>query len=157
MDMNISFDVSNTNHSCSDSNMELSMEDTSQSNPETGFTANEQSTSEQMPNSAGQPLIDFLQYMENYKPSVPDSITSHFMQSNGFETNDPRILRLISIASQKFIADIANDSLQHCKMRTALNQNKKPTKDKRYSFTFEDLNPVLTEYGINIKKPQYFF
>lgn len=152
------FDGNNANNSCaSDSNMELSMEDTSQSNPDSSVVNTEQSSSEQLPKTAGQPLIDFLQYIENYKPSVPDSITAHYMQSNGFETNDPRILRLISIASQKFVADIANDSLQHCKMRTALNQNKKQPKDKRYSFTFEDLNPVLGEYGINIKKPQYFF
>ncbi|OTF72075.1 transcription initiation factor TFIID subunit 10-like protein [Euroglyphus maynei] len=107
--------------------------------------------------TAGQQLIDFLQYLEDYQPTIPDSVTSHIMHTSGFNTNDTRILRLASLASQKFIADIANDALQHCKMRTALSQNKKQTKDKRYTLTFEDLVPVLSEYGINIKKPQYFF
>ncbi|KAI2799579.1 hypothetical protein RDWZM_007569 [Blomia tropicalis] len=105
----------------------------------------------------GQPLIDFLQYLDDYKPSIPDSVTSHYMHSAGFSVNDPRVLRLVSISSQKFIADIANDALQHCKMRTALSQNKKGTKDKKYTLTFEDLTPVLSEYGLNVKKPQYFF
>ncbi|KAH9417377.1 Transcription initiation factor TFIID subunit 10 [Dermatophagoides pteronyssinus] len=108
--------------------------------------------------TAGQQLIDFLQYLEDYQPTIPDSVTSHIMHQSGFNTNDTRILRLASLASQKFIADIANDALQHCKMRTtALSQNKKQSKDKRYTLTFEDLVPVLNEYGINIKKPQYFF
>lgn len=107
--------------------------------------------------TAGQQLIDFLQYLEDYQPTIPDSVTSHIMHTSGFNTNDTRILRLASLASQKFIADIANDALQHCKMRTALSQNKKQTKDKRYTLTFEDLVPVLSEYGINIKKPQYFY
>ncbi|KAF7489964.1 Transcription initiation factor TFIID subunit 10 [Sarcoptes scabiei] len=102
-------------------------------------------------------LIDFLKYLEDYNPTIPDSITSHIMQTSGFNTDDSRILRLASLAGQKFIADIVNDALQHCKMRTAMNQNKKVLKDRRYILTFEDLVPVLSEYGINIKKPQYFF
>lgn len=40
------------------------------------------------------------------------------MRSSGFEPKDPRLVRLISIAAQKFISDIANDALQHCKMRS---------------------------------------
>lgn len=40
------------------------------------------------------------------------------MRSSGFEPRDPRLVRLISIAAQKFISDIANDALQHCKMRS---------------------------------------
>ena len=107
--------------------------------------------------TAGQQLIDFLKYLEDYKPTVPDAVTSHIMQTAGFNTNDPRILRLASLATQKFIADIANDALQHCKMRTAISQNKKAPKDKRYTLTFEDLVPVLSDYGINIKKPQYYY
>lgn len=116
-----------------------------------------QQNGEKMSKTSGQPLIDFLQYLEDYKPSIPDPVTAHYMNSAGFAANDPRVLRLVSIASQKFIADIANDALQHCKMRTALNQTKKGTKDKKYTLTFEDLSPVLADYGIDIKKPQYFY
>lgn len=64
-------------------------------------------------------------------------------------------MRLISVAAQKFISDIVNDALQHCKMRGA-GQTKKTVKDKRYTLTMEDLSPALSEYGINVKKPHYF-
>ena len=74
----------------------------------------------------------------------------------GFEASDPRVIRLISLASQKFISDIANDALQFSRMRGAGQSSKKSGKEKRYTLTMEDLGPALNEYGINVKKPQYF-
>lgn len=72
----------------------------------------------------------------------------------GFEPNDPRLVRLVSVAAQKFISDIANDALQHCKMRgQAL---KKQGKEKKLTLTMEDLQLALQDYGISVKKPQYF-
>lgn len=148
----------------SNSNMEITTGNDQQSQASettNGSSASQQSSSNgdhHTPQQAsGQPLIDFLQFLDDYKPSIPDSVTAHYMNSAGFAANDPRVLRLVSIASQKFIADIANDALQHCKMRTAIAQTKKGTKDKRYTLTFEDLNPTLLEIGINAKKPQYLF
>uniref|UniRef100_A0A8D2QV01 TATA-box binding protein associated factor 10 n=1 Tax=Zosterops lateralis melanops TaxID=1220523 RepID=A0A8D2QV01_ZOSLA len=69
----------------------------------------------------------------------------------------PRRIRLISLAAQKFISDIANDALQHCKMKgTASGSSRSKSKDKKYTLTMEDLTPALAEYGINVKKPHYF-
>ncbi|XP_076318471.1 transcription initiation factor TFIID subunit 10-like [Tachypleus tridentatus] len=105
--------------------------------------------------TAGQPLLDFMLQLEDYTPTIPDAVTSYYLNTAGLDTSDPRIVRLISLATQKFISDIANDALQHCKMRGA-GQSKKTSKDKRYTLTMEDLNPALMEYGIHIKKPHYF-
>ncbi|KAF2904893.1 hypothetical protein ILUMI_01275 [Ignelater luminosus] len=110
----------------------------------------------------GQPLSDFLLQLEDYTPTVPDAVTAHFLHSSGFEPKDPRLLRLISIAAQKFISDIANDALQHCKMRSSNSSSShsssrsKGSKDRRYCLTMEDLTPALAEFGITIKKPHYY-
>jgi transcription initiation factor TFIID subunit 10 len=114
-----------------------------------------QATEAVPPKPPGQPLSEFLLQLEEYSPTIPDAVTTHYLNSSGFETSDPRIVRLISIAAQKFISDIVNDALQHCKMRGA-GQTKKASKDKRYTLTMEDLAPALNEYGINVKKPHYF-
>lgn len=65
-------------------------------------------------------------------------------------------LRLISLAAQKFISDIANDALQHCKVRSSNQPSKTKGKDRRYTLTMEDLSPALAEYGITVRKPHYF-
>ncbi|KAJ8264928.1 hypothetical protein COCON_G00140270 [Conger conger] len=103
------------------------------------------------------PLADFLMQLEDYTPTIPDAVTGYYLNRAGFEASDPRIIRLISLAAQKFISDIANDALQHCKMKgTASGSSRSKTKDKKYTLTMEDLSPALTEYGINVKKPHYF-
>ncbi|KAJ6643543.1 Transcription initiation factor TFIID subunit 10b, partial [Pseudolycoriella hygida] len=38
----------------------------------------------------GQILSDFLVQLENYTPTVPDAVTSHYLNSSGFQTTDPR-------------------------------------------------------------------
>ena len=105
----------------------------------------------------GEPLADFVMQLEDYTPTVPDSVTAFYLNCAGFEAMDPRIVRLISLAGQKFISDVANDALQHCKMKASGQNTKKQTaKDKRLTLTMEDLTPALAEYGINVTKPQYF-
>ncbi|XP_069737742.1 transcription initiation factor TFIID subunit 10 [Phaenicophaeus curvirostris] len=103
------------------------------------------------------PLVDFLMQLEDYTPTIPDAVTGYYLNRAGFEASDPRIIRLISLAAQKFVSDIANDALQHCKMKgTASGSSRNKSKDKKYTLTMEDLAPALAEYGINVKKPHYF-
>uniref|UniRef100_G1Q0N6 TATA-box binding protein associated factor 10 n=1 Tax=Myotis lucifugus TaxID=59463 RepID=G1Q0N6_MYOLU len=99
------------------------------------------------------PLVDFLMQLEDYTPTIPDAGTGYYLNRAGFEASDPRILnRLISLAAPKFISDIANDALQHCKMKgTASGSSRSKSKDRKYTLTMEDLTPALSEYGINVK------
>ncbi|XP_052820982.1 transcription initiation factor TFIID subunit 10-like isoform X2 [Mya arenaria] len=100
------------------------------------------------------PLVDFVQQLDDYTPTIPDSVTAHYLSRAGFEPTDPRIIRLVSLAAQKFVSDVANDALQHCKMKGGAIKNK--GKDKKLVLTMDDLTPALAEYGINVKKPLYF-
>jgi len=105
---------------------------------------------------AGAPLNDLVSQLEDYHPTIPDAVTSYYINRAGFEGSDPRVVRLISLAAQKFISDVANDALQFSRIRGAGQSSKKAGKEKRYTLTMEDLGPALSEYGVNVKKPQYF-
>ena len=103
------------------------------------------------------PLSDFLLQLEDYTPTIPDAVVKHYLSSSGFDTSDPRVLRLVSLATQKFVSDVANDALQHCKMRNAgqaIKNNK--SKDRKYVMTMEDLGQALGNQGVTVKKPPYY-
>ncbi|VDD89568.1 unnamed protein product [Enterobius vermicularis] len=104
---------------------------------------------------SGVTLRDFISDLEEYAPTIPDAVTLHYMRKSGVNTTDPRIVRLFSLATQKFISDIVLDAMQQARMK-GLGQTKKGTKETRYTLTSELLEPVLAEYGIEIKKPPYF-
>ncbi|KAG4387243.1 hypothetical protein GLYMA_11G160400v4 [Glycine max] len=67
--------------------------------------------------------------------------------------------RLVAVATQKFVAEVAGDALQHCKARQATipkDKRDKQQKDKRLVLTMEDLSKALREYGVNLRHQEYF-
>lgn len=142
----------------------------------------------------GEILDEFCMKLEDVNTTMPDSVINHYMKKAGFIVNDPKLVKIISIASQKFISEIVNDVMQHHKLKTksatttaasapsaaqattatnskataadkakaaAASANMAANADKStgippLTLTLEDLSQVLTEYGINVKKPYYF-
>ncbi|GMR59120.1 hypothetical protein PMAYCL1PPCAC_29315, partial [Pristionchus mayeri] len=103
----------------------------------------------------GQNLKDFMVALETYTPTIPDAVTMHYLSKAGVQGSDPRIVRLVSLATQKFLSDIVLDAMQQARMK-GIGQVKKATKETKYSLTHEVMDPVLAEYGIDVVKPPYF-
>ncbi|KAH8267500.1 hypothetical protein KR018_009382 [Drosophila ironensis] len=104
-------------------------------------------------------LSDFMTQLEEYTPLLPDAVTAHYLNAAGFQADDKRIVRLISLAAQKYMSDIIDDALQHSKARTHLQNSTAPggskAKDRKFTLTMEDLQPALADYGINVRKMDY--
>ncbi|KAG9307501.1 hypothetical protein G9A89_017331 [Geosiphon pyriformis] len=100
-------------------------------------------------------LAEFLLLVEDFEPIIPDAVAEYYLSRSGFACEDVRVKRLMALAAQKFISDIATDAFQYCKIRA---QSKKAGVGKRNRtiLTLEDLSSALSEYGINIKKPDYY-
>ncbi len=109
-----------------------------------------------MQQQPGPPIADLLTQLEEYTPTIPDAVTQYYLSTSGVQTDDPRIVRLVSLAAQKFVSDLANDALQHCKMRGAGQQLSKKPKDRKNTLTSEDLALALADQGITLKKPPYY-
>lgn len=99
-------------------------------------------------------LSEFAAQLDNYSSTIPDSVAAYYMCTAGFSSTDPKVVKLISIAAQKFLSDIASDSLEQCKIKNA-EQMQKTTKGKKYVLTMDDLTSSLKEYGICVTKPPY--
>ncbi|KAJ7224430.1 transcription initiation factor TFIID 23-30kDa subunit-domain-containing protein [Mycena pura] len=111
-------------------------------------------------------LAEFMLMLDDYEPLIPNEVTDYYLQRVGFECEDVRLKRLLSLAAQKFVSDIAADAYQHARIRTnaaggraRTNQTFGPgsAKDKtRTTLTMEDLSAALSEYGINSRKPEFY-
>ncbi|KAL4784965.1 transcription initiation factor TFIID 23-30kDa subunit-domain-containing protein [Aspergillus varians] len=71
-------------------------------------------------------LREFLGKMDDHAPIIPDAVTSHYLTlaglpppGNGPNQTPPHLARLLALATQKFIADIAADSYQYARIRAS--------------------------------------
>ncbi|KAL8991464.1 MAG: hypothetical protein Q9169_007864 [Polycauliona sp. 2 TL-2023] len=65
-------------------------------------------------------LQEFLSKMDDYAPIIPDAVTTHHLLLAGLPpppTTPLPLSRLLALATQKFIADIAADAYQYSRMR----------------------------------------
>ncbi|CCM02440.1 uncharacterized protein FIBRA_04539 [Fibroporia radiculosa] len=62
-------------------------------------------------------LTEFLLMLDEYEPLIPNEVTDYYLQRVGFECDDVRLKRLLSLAAQKFVSDIAADAYQHARIR----------------------------------------
>jgi transcription initiation factor TFIID subunit 10 len=107
-------------------------------------------------------LAEFLLTLDEYDPLIPNEVTDYYLQRVGFDCQDVRLKRLLSLAAQKFVSDIAADAYQHARIRTNATTSRSrgglsSIRDKtRTTLTMEDLSAALAEYGINARKPDFY-
>ncbi|XP_021755594.1 transcription initiation factor TFIID subunit 10-like [Chenopodium quinoa] len=104
-------------------------------------------------------LSEFLASLMDYTPTIPDELVEHYLAKSGFQCPDVRLIRLVAVATQKFISEVATDAFQHCKARQSSvvkDKRDKQQKEKRLVLTMEDLSRALREYGVNLKHQEYF-
>ncbi|GAC96448.1 hypothetical protein PHSY_004028 [Pseudozyma hubeiensis SY62] len=129
-------------------------------------------------------LAEFMQLLDGYTPLIPDQVTDFYLEKVGFECRDVRLKRLLSLAAEKFVSDIAADAFQYARIRTNAGPGGRPrgqvgagaagaggsaaggaaggalpagARDRsRTVLTMDDLSAALGEYGINARRAEYF-
>ena len=83
--------------------------------------------------------------------------------------------RLLALAAQKFLSDVAADAYSHARIRSGGGRSKAGGAAAKVTFglyplpqtiltklkvktvlTMEDLSAALAEYGVNARKPEYY-
>jgi len=74
-------------------------------------------------------LRDFLSKMDDYAPLIPDAVTDYYLTVAGLPPppqTDRRLARLLALATQKFIADVAADAYQYSRIRSTNTTSNNP-------------------------------
>ncbi|OQD76689.1 hypothetical protein PENDEC_c004G01418 [Penicillium decumbens] len=71
-------------------------------------------------------LREFMSKMDDYAPIIPDAVTAHYLTLAGLpppgtgpNQTPPHLARLLALATQKFVSDIAADSYQFARIRAS--------------------------------------
>jgi len=92
----------------------------------------------------------FLETMKEYQPTIPPEVVSYYLDKSGCNCSDPKLKRVIALATQKFIFNVVHDAKRFNDLR------REKTTRKTAVLKMEDLASSLEEHGINIVKPEYF-
>ncbi|KAK9776435.1 hypothetical protein SCAR479_06758 [Seiridium cardinale] len=157
-----------------------------------------------MPTRKDVSLKEFLTKMDDYAPiplQIPDAVTNFYLAKAGIPPppqTDQRLARLLALATQKFVADIAADAYQYSRIRASNTSANNPmgnlgaaagipipgqaqpnAKDQgrggplgvqragyggggqggsqnRTVLTMEDLGMAVGEYGVNVKRSEFY-
>ncbi|KAK7549387.1 transcription initiation factor TFIID 23-30kDa subunit-domain-containing protein [Phyllosticta citricarpa] len=74
-------------------------------------------------------LREFLGKMDDYAPIIPDAVTNYYLTLAGLPPppeTPPQLARLLALATQKFIADIAADAYQYSRIRSSNTTSNNP-------------------------------
>ena len=93
---------------------------------------------------------------------IPDALTNHYLKIGGIREPDIRATRLVSLAAQRFISQVSADAREparsnvwRCKQRISGRGGLDP-RDRRVVLTIDDLHAALNDYGLDLRKPEYF-
>ena len=92
---------------------------------------------------------------------IPDELTNLYLKRAGAATPDARVTRLVSLAAERFVRQIADDAYRCAVQRNQAQAREKKERgydprDKRLVLETEDLAAALKDYGVNLHKPPYY-
>ncbi|EJS42335.1 taf10p [Saccharomyces arboricola H-6] len=65
-------------------------------------------------------LEEILEMMDDTPPIIPDAVVDYYLTKNGFSLADVRVKRLLALATQKFVSDIAKDAYEYSRIRSSV-------------------------------------
>ena len=101
-----------------------------------------------------EPLSDFLLALDAYEPTIPTQVTRYYAKKAGLDPDaDPRAVKLISLAADKFLADTVFEAKQSMELR---NVNKKRTKEvEDQTLELHDVESSYEKQGIFQRRRLY--
>ena len=102
-------------------------------------------------------LSDFLTSLDTYAPTLPVECIEYYMKRVGVSAEDPRVLKLVALAGDRFMAKMVAEANQECSLRTV--KTSKGTKKRKAEQTvtnehldMETLQRTLAKSKVNLRR-----
>lgn len=99
-------------------------------------------------------LNDFILALDAYEPTIPVEVTAYYMKSVGVSSEgDPRIVKLLSLAADKFLAETIHEAKQAHDLR-ALSGRKRHAAEgaEEVHLAMEDIERSYFAQGIHQRR-----
>ncbi|CAF1066530.1 unnamed protein product [Rotaria sordida] len=111
-------------------------------------------------------LNKFTSTLDQFTPAIPETVTKYYMRQCGLQTDDDRVVKLLSVSVQKFMTGIQHKkkvpaatteaTITITDQSTNAASGRKSIASTNQTLTLNDLTHVLEEYEINVKKTFYY-
>merc|ERR1719171_732481 len=100
-------------------------------------------------------VAELYESVEKTPEIIPSDVTEFFLRKSGFACEDPVVIKMVSLAAQKFVTDLAKESYAFSKKRQGLS-GQSQQKNRRSVLLLEDVAKAAGKFGISVNKPEYF-
>ena len=77
-----------------------------------------ENTEKRPPNKSNEEFNDFFNALDSYSPTVPEAVVKYNLQKSGAAVMDRRILKLVGLATDKFLSDVIKEASEISKLRS---------------------------------------
>ena len=110
-------------------------------------------------------LNNFLSNLDEYSPTIPEAVTEFYMNRGGVEVGDPRMVKLVALAADHFLAKTIFESRQVCLLRQENTASSSAKSKKRKiaevsnktedTLQEEDLDRALMAAGVRVRRSKH--
>ncbi len=97
-------------------------------------------------------LCEFLSGLDNYAPTVPESLSAYYIERSGVAIIDDRIPKLVSLAADRFISEIVHEAKQISILRQNNVKNQKRRAEMSDTLENDDLEGSLAQMRIYLRR-----
>jgi transcription initiation factor TFIID subunit 10 len=97
-------------------------------------------------------LNDFLAAVDAYTPTVPDAVSTYYLEKSGLAVKDSRIPKLVSLAADKLLSEIIHEAKQVSILRQQAVKSQKRRAEMDETLELTDLETSLAQYRILLKR-----
>lgn len=97
-------------------------------------------------------LNDFLGAINTYDSTLPEAVSTFYLEKSGMAMKDPRIAKLVSLAADKLLLEIVHEAKQISQLRQQSVRNQKRRTEMADTLELADLEASLAQSKIMLRR-----